>query len=127
MIMKTRLLIAAAILIFVAANCGSTAAQGTVMHWTVDGQKREALVFAPTDDMAKRRALVFAFHGHGGNMNGAAQLMQIQKLWPEAIVIYPQGLPTVSHVDPQGTRPGWQQTAGTDGDRDLKFFDAMVE
>lgn len=125
--MKTQLLIAAAILIFVAANCGSTAAQGTVMHWTVDGQKREALVFAPTDDMAKKRALVFAFHGHGGNMNGSAQLMHIQTLWPEAIVVYPQGLPTVSHVDPQGTRPGWQQTAGTDGDRDLKFFDAMVE
>jgi polyhydroxybutyrate depolymerase len=100
--------------------------QGEVMRWTVDKDKREALVFVPTTDMAVKRPLVFAFHGHGGNMQGTAQQMHIQSLWPEAIVVYPQGLPTKSHVDPQGIRPGWQQTAGTDGDRDLKFFDEMV-
>jgi polyhydroxybutyrate depolymerase len=99
---------------------------GQIMNWTIGGAKREALVFAPTTDMAVKRPLVFAFHGHGGNMRGASQKMHLHTLWPEAIVVYPQGLPTKSHVDPQGKKSGWQQTAGTDNDRDLKFFDAMV-
>src|SRR5690349_25061243 len=67
-------------------------AQATIMKWTVDGEKREALVFAPTTDMAVKRPLVFAFHGHGGNMQHASQSMHIHTVWPEAIVVYPQGL-----------------------------------
>src|SRR5262249_857695 len=47
-------------------------------------------------------------------------------LWPEAIVLYPQGLPTPSVVDPQGVASGWQVEEGQQGDRDLKFFDAML-
>jgi polyhydroxybutyrate depolymerase len=127
--MKTRfgLLFAAALL---AALAHRVAAQGTVMTWTVDGQKREAIVFAPAPTTASiEHPLVFGFHGHGGNMNGASQLMHIQSLWPEAIVVYPQGLNTPSPVDPQGNKPGWQvelNQAGNVGNRDLDFFDAMV-
>ncbi len=62
-------------------------------------------------------------------MQGTSQLMRIQTIWPEAIVVYPQGLNTPSHVDPQGNKPGWQveknQSDGV-GNRDLDFFDAMV-
>jgi polyhydroxybutyrate depolymerase len=105
----------------------SAAGQGTVMNWTVDGLKREALVFAPAPTtVAIRHPLVFAFHGHGGKMQGTSQLMHIQTLWPEAIVVYPQGLPTVSTHDPQGQLPGWQKEARENGDRDLKLFDAML-
>ena len=97
------------------------------MNWTVDGEKREALVFSPTPTtVAVKHPLVFAFHGHGGNMQGASQLMHFQTIWKEAIVVYPQGLPTPTVVDPQGLRPGWQDEAGQQGDRDLKLFDAMV-
>ncbi|HYX29983.1 MAG TPA: hypothetical protein VE863_15685 [Pyrinomonadaceae bacterium] len=124
--MKLRLLFSMTILMAALSASLTAAGQGTVMHWTVNTEKREALVFAPTDDKAVKRPLVFAWHGHGGNMQGTSNLMHIQTVWPEAIVVYPQGLPTVSHVDPQGIKPGWQQTAGTNGDRDLKFFDAML-
>jgi polyhydroxybutyrate depolymerase len=97
------------------------------MTWTIDGMKRQALVFAPaptTSDI--RHPVVFGFHGHGGNMNAASQGMHIQTLWPEAIVVYPQGLPSPSVIDPQGLRPGWQNEAGQQGDRDLKLFDAIL-
>jgi polyhydroxybutyrate depolymerase len=123
--MKFRFAIAFAILL-VAASARDGLAQGTVMTFNVDGVKRQALVFAPKDTK-ERAPLVFAWHGHGGNMHGTSQLMHIQNVWPEAIVIYPQGLPTVSGGDPQGTKPGWQAEAGTDGDRDLKFFDVMLQ
>jgi len=123
--MKYRFVVALA-LIWLAASAREAAAQGTVMNFNVDGVKREALVFAPKD--AKGRSpLVFAWHGHGGNMRGTSRLMHVQTLWPEAIVVYPQGLPTVSGGDPEGAKPGWQQEAGLDGDRDLKFFDEMLK
>src|SRR5438270_11528990 len=123
-VMKFRFAIALAV-VMLAASAHSTFAQGAVMTFVVDGVKRQALVFAPKETKEKA-PLVFAWHGHGGNMQGTSQLMHIQTVWPEAIVVYPQGLPTVSGGDPQGNLPGWQAEAGTNGDRDLKFFDEML-
>jgi polyhydroxybutyrate depolymerase len=54
--------------------------------------------------------------------------MHFQDAWPEAIVVYPQGLPTPGIVlDHEGVQPGWQREPGQQQDRDLKFVDAMVE
>ena len=84
--------------ILFASSTLPAAAQGTVMNWIVDGEKREALVVAPQSDAAVKRPLVFAFHGHGGNMNGAAQLMHIH-LVPEAIVVSSAGLDPPTQPD----------------------------
>ena len=59
-------------------------------------------------------------------MQDAADGMQFQKLWPEAIVVYMQGLHTRIYVDPVGVQSGWQQEPGQFGDRDLKFLDAVL-
>jgi len=100
---------------------------GTVMHWTVDGVERDALVFAPpVSHGASNRPLVVAFHGHGGGMLATAARMRIHTLWPRAVVVYPQGLHTPTALDPEGTQPGWQERAGVVGDRDLRLFDAIV-
>lgn len=111
--------------------CATSAAghqpQGKIMHWTIDGVKREALVFPPRANYGSaNHPLVIAFHGHGGQMLSTSVLMQIQTLWPEAIVVYPQGLNTPTVHEPAGTMPGWQGKAGESGDRDLRFFDAIV-
>lgn len=97
-------------------------------EWTVDGVVRQALVATPDgSDKTKPMPVVFVFHGHGGNMALAAKSFAIHLLWPEAIVVYPQGLPTPGTlVDPQGKLSGWQHAVGGQGDRDLKFFDAML-
>lgn len=93
----------------------------------VDGVAREALLHVPPQARDKPSPVVFAFHGHGGNMNNAARLYGYHALWPEAIVVYPQGLNTPGRLtDPEGKKPGWQGAAGDQGDRDLKFFDAML-
>jgi polyhydroxybutyrate depolymerase len=112
-----------------AASVDSAFAQGTTMTWTVDGVPRTALVFAPQPTaVGGPSPLIFAFHGHGGTSQTAALGMHFQTLWPEAIVVYPQGLKTPSMVDPSGNFPGWQVELGqvSLGDRDLKFFDAML-
>lgn len=93
----------------------------------VDGVKREALLHVPEKAKTAPSPVIFGFHGHGGNMNNAARQYHFHKLWPEAIVIYPQGLNTPGRLtDPEGKKPGWQSGPGDQGDRDLKFFDAML-
>lgn len=101
----------------------------------VDGAQRRAIVRIPE---AARRGdpalapapapLVFAFHGHGGRAPGFARRFALHEQWPEAIVVYPQGLPTPGGlVDPEGRQPGWQLRPGDHGDRDLALFDALLE
>jgi polyhydroxybutyrate depolymerase len=102
------------------------AADPNQVDWTIDGVKREALVFAPTKP-SEHPPLVFAIHGHGGTSQSAVRSFHIHTLWPEAVVIYPQGLNTPGKLtDPEGKKAGWQHTIGDHGDRDLKFFDAML-
>jgi polyhydroxybutyrate depolymerase len=60
-------------------------------------------------------------------MNVSARMFRYETLWPEAIVVYPQGLNTPGLLsDPDGQRPGWQHSPGNQSDRDLKFLDAML-
>jgi len=119
--------ILAALAVSAAVSAGCLAAAPVTMSWTVNGVERQGLVFAPSLAAAGVKVpLVFAFHGHGGNMHGAAMSMKIQTLWPEALVVYLQGLPTASKVDPHGNRPGWQHAVGEEGDRDLKLVDVAL-
>jgi polyhydroxybutyrate depolymerase len=93
--------------------------------WKVGGETREALVYAPA---GAKKPLVLAWHGHGGTAAYAARRFSFHTLWPEAVVVYPQGLPTPSPVvDPEGKRSGWQKSVGDLDYRDLKFFDAMLK
>jgi polyhydroxybutyrate depolymerase len=111
-----RLLLSAAMLL-VFANLA--AAERKVMTWTVDGTKRQAIVYSPSKSSGKA-PLVFSFHGHGDtalNFEGVG----LQDAWPEAVVIYPQGL-----ASPRDGAPGWQNEAGLDGDRDLKLVDQVI-
>ncbi len=70
--------------------------------------------------------MVFAFHGHGGTMGHAARTFAYPTLWPEALVVYMQGLNTPGKLtDPDGKKPGWQPGRGDQDDRGLKFFDSV--
>jgi polyhydroxybutyrate depolymerase len=101
-----------------------TGAEPVRWTWNIDGTKRQALVYIPAASTGLA-PVVFAFHGHGGTMQSSAERLGIHRLWPEAVVIYPQGLPTPGrNHDPQGKKPGWNP-AWKESNRDLKFFDAM--
>src|SRR5689334_19713264 len=110
--------------VIAASNC--FAAEPARTTFTVIAVGREALIFVTP--ATSKAPVIFAFHGHGGNMHFAAAGMAFQNSWPEAIVVYPQGLPTPGIVfDHEGKKPGWQREAGQEGDRDLKFVDAMLK
>ena len=105
----------------------SLAQQPTLEKWKVKGVERAALVFAPSVTGAASAPLILVFHGHGGNMRGAAANMRFQNAWPEAIVVYMQGLPTRTKIDPAGDKPGWEADPGSaDHNRDVDFVDAVL-
>ena len=93
---------------------------------TVGKETRESLIAKPSKE-SKSIPLVFVWHGHGGTAKHAARTMDIHKHWPEALCVYPQGLPTPGRItDPEGKKTGWQMAAGKKDDRDLKFFDDLL-
>lgn len=96
-------------------------------EWQVEGVTREALLYVPANAKTEATPVVFAFHGHGGNMRNAAAMFHYHQIWPEAIAVYMQGLNTPGRLtDPEGKKPGWQHSWGAQNDRDLKFFDAVL-
>jgi polyhydroxybutyrate depolymerase len=96
-------------------------------EWTINRTMREALLYVPAAAASEPAPVVFAFHGHGGTMQRAAIMFNYHQVWPEAIVVYMQGLNTPGRLtDPEGKRPGWQNGPGAQGDRDLQFFDEVL-
>ena len=101
-------------------------AESAVETWTVDGEKREAIVYTPKSSASAasqlgrdKAPLIFSFHGHGDDMENF-QYVGLQNVWPDAIIVYFQGLPSRD-----GYR-GWQVEPGEYGDRDLKMVDAVL-
>jgi len=89
-----------------------------VVTWKVDGDPREAIVYVPAS-RAERIPLVFSFHGRGDEAQNF-QYTDLHVAWPDAIVVYFQGLET------SGGLSGWQVERGQDNDRDLKLVDAAL-
>jgi polyhydroxybutyrate depolymerase len=120
-------LLVSLVLAIVSATSTALAVEPAPTKWTVDGVEREALVVLPSTSSKSKPPVILAFHGHGGNMHFAERGMAFQDFWPEAMVVYPQGLPTPGIIlDQKGERPGWQREPSQEHDRDLKFVDAML-
>ena len=96
------------------------------LELTVDGVTRTALLYTPSGTSGGSLPVVFVFHGHGGTSRNAVNTFRIDRRWPEAVSVYPQGLNIPSITDPDGVRAGWQHTIAEVGDRDLHFFDALL-
>jgi polyhydroxybutyrate depolymerase len=94
--------------------------------WTVDGVKRTALVRVPAGATGQL-AVVFGWHGHGGRSTHSAGRWGYAEIDTTSILVFPQGLPTVSPlVDKEGRMPGWQTSVVSEGGRDIKLFDAIL-
>jgi len=118
-------------------NSGATKSDTAVVSvlekltWTINGVAREALVHPPSGGTSTAAPVIFVFHGHGGT-DVAFAAKQFELLWPQAIVVYPQGLITQTIVPPiTCLKSGWQAKLGEINckngvkDQDLLFFDAM--
>jgi polyhydroxybutyrate depolymerase len=113
--MKT--LLALALLL---ATATTAAAQARQIALQVDGIGREALLMLPAKPSPGGTPLLFAFHGAGDtaeNFSGAG----FHRAWPDAAVVYVQGLRRAP-----GGGGTFQTTDGSDANRDMRFFDALL-
>ena len=94
------------------------------MRWQVNGATREAIVQAPdTAATGGPLPLVLSFHGYGDNMENF-QHTNVHVVWPEAVVVYFQGLERSVFRARQGLR-GWVTEPGP-SNRDLALVDVAV-
>ena len=115
--MRTRLTLSLVGLLLILGARGTSA---EVMRWQVDGETREAIVYAPAASRGSERVpLVLSFHGYGDNMQNF-QHTNVHVAWPDAIVVYFQGLSTRRGL------AGWQVERGHSVDRDLKLVDVAL-
>ena len=101
------------------------------LTWTIRGVIREALVHPPSGGTSTAAPVIFVFHGHGGT-DSAFAAKGFELSWPQAIVVYPQGLRTKSILDTTNCKQsGWQSKVGEINcvsgvkDQDLLFFDTI--
>jgi polyhydroxybutyrate depolymerase len=102
--------------------CGqiASAQRADVRTWRLDGETRRAIVYPPSKESPTGRVpLVFSFHGRGDDVENF-QHVGLHGAWPEAIVVYFQGLTG------RGGVTGWQVETGQDDDRDLALVDAAL-
>ena len=98
---------------------GANAASAEVIRWQVDGQTREAIIYAPTASRGDKGVpLVLSFHGYGDNAQNF-QHTGVHAAWADAVVVYFQGLET------RGGLPGWR-VEPDNNNRDLKLVDVAL-
>ena len=110
------------------AGCGAELAPDGTLQIQVDGVAREYVLRLPAAyDGVTPRPVVFGFHGFGGNSAYIEGVTELAENWPEAIGVYPQGLPRTISIFGNIMAPGWQLAAGELEDRDLALFDALLD
>src|SRR5204862_72684 len=78
-----------------------------IVTWKVDRETRRAILYTPSATSPNgRMPLVFSFHGRGDTMENF-EYTDMHIAWPEAMVVYFQGLPGA-----RGLQPGWQNEKG---------------
>jgi polyhydroxybutyrate depolymerase len=103
--------------------CTSTALaqRKQIVTWKVDREPRRAMLYTPSQTSPTGKTpLVFSFHGRGDTMENF-EYTDLHLAWPEAMVVYFQGLPGGS-----ARQPGWQNEKGDDNDRDLTLVDTAL-
>src|SRR5690242_19190536 len=95
MTMTTRALVPLLSVLYLWFSPAPAAAQRAELKtWLIDGATRRAFVYAPARQVAGAAVpVVLSFHGHGDNIENF-QHTDMHAAWPEAVVVYVQGLPS---------------------------------
>jgi polyhydroxybutyrate depolymerase len=108
------------------SGCAAPVGKSGKLSIPVAGAERRFLVRLPAGyDGKTPRPIIFGFHFIGGSGEQFEEMSGLTGAWPEAIVVYPEGLERSWPDDPSIGGPGWQLTETELGERDLKFFDAL--
>jgi len=100
----------------------ATASGPDAIHTNVDGTDRLAYVIAPSHKTGSKPPMLLMFHGHGGSAERCMKRFYMEKRWPEAIVVYLEGLEVLTAG---GSGLGWKLLPNNQN-RDIRFVDALL-
>jgi len=115
--------LAATSLCLVMTFTGVAAVAGEILEIPVADGVRTVHVFPAAGSDRRASPLVLVFHGLGDRAGNFSRAVAFHKDWPQATVVYPEGLP---RPDRGGMR-GWQGFPGDDDNGDLSLVDALLE
>ena len=104
-----------------------TLAVGKSEHALTVGDATRSYTTFVGESVTQPPAVVFAWHGFGGDPEWAAAILDPGRLWKDAIVVAPRGLGRTFEQFGDNPQPGWQVVKGEHADRDLALFDAVYE
>lgn len=108
-----------------ASTCSGTPGPSGTIDLKMGALTRTFVVRLPAKyDARMAGPVIFLFHPFGMNAQYMQGRVPIPRTWPEAIAVYPDGMP---RFGAGGAQPAWQTKPGEQGDRDLVFFDAMLD
>ena len=115
------------LVVFSSAAFGDASAACEQKALRVNGVDRTEIVCSPSTTSVPLPVLL-VFHGRGGSAREIAEGTRFHEAWPDALVVYLDGLPGIpAPYDREGEYPGWQINPGEANDRDVKFVDAALE
>jgi polyhydroxybutyrate depolymerase len=109
-----------------AQTCSGTPGPSGQIDLKVGGAMRTFVVRVPRTEARTPAPVVFLFHPFGMNTQYMQGRVPIPRVWPEAIAIYGQGLPRFGG-GAVSLQPSWQTRPGEMDDRDLAYFDAILD
>ena len=95
-----------------------------ILELTVDDSLRRAVVVRPKD-LSRPAPVVFVYHGRGGLLSRSMNTLSIYRHWPEAIIVYSQGL-WIDGGKKIKWGTGWKMPSRKDVGRDVRLFDAQL-
>jgi polyhydroxybutyrate depolymerase len=110
----------------VADTCTGTPGSSGQVEIQVGTAMRSFVVRAPKTETRTPAPVVFLFHPFGMNTQYMQGRVPLPRVWPEAIAVYGQGMPRTGG-EAVSLQPAWQTRPGEMDDRDLAYFDAMLD
>ncbi|MEO8259786.1 MAG: hypothetical protein ABI868_20740 [Acidobacteriota bacterium] len=109
-----------------AATCSGTAGPSGTVDLKMGTFVRPFTVRLPAAyDARTPGPLIFLFHPGGMNAQYMQGRVPVARVWRDAIAVYPNAMPRLGGAG--GMQPGWQNRPGDLEDRDVAYFDAMLD
>ncbi len=99
------------------------AAVPEVLELQVGDIQRVARVYPGTESDTRPSPLVIVFHGLADSAWNFADIVAFHEEWPQATVVYPEGLPR----EDRAGRRGWHGFRDNDLNQDMAFTDLLLE